>query len=72
MFSFSGGYPSLRGVIFNANTGANLDANQQPFFTELHQGSTHSIEKVSPEVDPIYWTVPLGVIFHDIRPPQAD
>jgi len=29
MFSFSGGYPSHGGVIFNANTGSNLDANQQ-------------------------------------------
>jgi hypothetical protein len=29
MFSFSGGYPSQGGVIFNANTGSDLDANQQ-------------------------------------------
>ena len=28
MFSFSGAYPSLGGVIFNANTGSDLDANQ--------------------------------------------
>jgi len=28
MFSYSGGYPSQGGVIFSANTGSDLDANQ--------------------------------------------
>jgi hypothetical protein len=31
-----------------------------------------SEEDTDTEVDPIFWTAPLGVIFHDIRLPLAN
>ncbi len=47
MFSFSGGYPSQGGVIFNANTGSNLDANQQANVLDAHRAALSDAEEGS-------------------------